>query len=268
MSDADAPVVDLSPRCNRAGVACPGKTDCRKETDRAAHRAGDREADLAFAKARHDALGLPWLAIPGNHDIGDCANGDGSPAKQEILPERRQRYRRIFGDDWWCHDIAGWRLIGINAQLFASGMPEEAEQWSFLEDAVAGGTEGRVVLFLHRPLFAHEASVDGETQRYVNQPFKNRLLQLVRRYRVGTVCTGHTHQWLSVSDRGTSYYWSPSTAFIIGDSLQPIIGEKTVGFLSLDLRDDGVTVDLLRPDGLIRHDIVQAKRSVPDTGSA
>ena len=216
----------------------------------------DKDADLAFARARMDALELPWLAIPGNHDIGDCLQPNASRGTQEIAPVRRARYRDAFGDDWWLHDVAGWRLVGINVQLFGSGMPEESEQWSFLTEAVAGGGEGRVVLFLHRPLFAHDAAVDGEPQRYVMPPHKSRLLALIRRYRVAAVCSGHTHQWLSVRDGGTAYYWAPSSAFVIPDSRQPVIGEKLVGFLELKLQTDGVEAELHSPAELIRHDIV------------
>ena len=225
----------------------------------------DSDADLIFAREQMDALNLPWRAIPGNHDIGDSPN-ETAPSQQEILPERRARSRAVFGDDWWCHDQAGWRLIGINAQLFQSELAPETEQWDFLEDAVAGGSEGRVVLFLHRPLFAHDATVDGERQRYVNQPVKTRLLNLIRRYRLQAVCSGHTHQWLSTHDRGTAYVWAPSPAFIIGDALQPVIGEKTVGFLSLDLGADGVSATLHRPAGLIRHEYPGARRPESSAG--
>lgn len=227
-------------------------------TGDASYNGADSDEDLSFAHGRMEALGLPWLAIPGNHDIGDNPRADGPPDAQEIVPARRDRYTGVFGADWWRHDIAGWRLVGINAQLFGSEMAEEAEQWDFLKDAVAGGSEGRVVLFLHRPLFAHDAAVDGEAMRYVNQPFKNRLLQLIRRYRPAAVLSGHTHQWLSVRDRGTGYHWCPSSAFVIADVLQPLIGEKCLGFLSLELNDgagaDAVAVHLHRPEGLVHHE--------------
>lgn len=218
----------------------------------------DSDEDLAFAHARMNELDLPWMAIPGNHDIGDSPRTEGTPNDQVIGPARRERYINVFGPDWWQHDIAGWRLVGINAQLFGSTLPEEEEQWDFLNNAVSGGTEGRVILFLHRPLFAHDPKVDGEPQRYVNQPVKNRLLNLIRRYRLAAVHSGHTHQWLAVADAGTDYHWCPSSAFVIGDAIQPVIGEKCLGFLVIDLPNgsggDRPAVSLHRPDDMTRQE--------------
>jgi 3',5'-cyclic AMP phosphodiesterase CpdA len=53
------------------------------------------EDDLAFARAEKDRLPVPWVAIPGNHDIGE------SPLairlQQPINAERMERWRRHFG---------------------------------------------------------------------------------------------------------------------------------------------------------------------------
>src|SRR5262245_10714689 len=85
-----------------------------------------READLAEARRLHDALGLRVHVIPGNHDIGD--NPDVPRAHGgAITADRRARYRAHFPAEWWCVDAPGWRIVGVNAQLFASDLDAERE---------------------------------------------------------------------------------------------------------------------------------------------
>src|SRR5258708_28790998 len=66
----------------------------------------DHEADLRRARAMHEAVGLPWRAIPGNHDIGDS---EGIGSAQPIDGTRRRRYLRVFRAGCWSHDVPGWR---------------------------------------------------------------------------------------------------------------------------------------------------------------
>jgi 3',5'-cyclic AMP phosphodiesterase CpdA len=84
--------------------------------------AGD-EDDIAFARLEKDRLPAPWVAIPGNHDIGE------SPVAvrlgQPINPERMARWQRHYGAGRWCRDVGAWRLIGIDTALLGSGDAEE-----------------------------------------------------------------------------------------------------------------------------------------------
>ena len=110
-----------------------------------------REDDLVAARSCHAALDVPFRAVPGNHDLGD------NPWRPEVAPaidgERRLQYLRHFGEDFWLVDTGPWVLVGINAQLFGSGLASEAEQWMFL-GAVPAQADGRsVALFTHKPLF-------------------------------------------------------------------------------------------------------------------
>jgi 3',5'-cyclic-AMP phosphodiesterase len=87
----------------------------------------DRDNDLEAARRLHDELGHAVRFIPGNHDLGDneeCHNVHGGA----ISAERRARYLNHFGSDWWRMDVPGWRIIGVNAQLFGSYLPAAAEQ--------------------------------------------------------------------------------------------------------------------------------------------
>ena len=77
------------------------------------------EDDLAFARSEKDRLPTAWIAIPGNHDIGE------SPLairlQQPINAERMDRWQRHYGPSRWCRDLGEWRLIGIDTALLGSG---------------------------------------------------------------------------------------------------------------------------------------------------
>ena len=45
----------------------------------------DRQSDLIFARDWLNCLGLPWRAVPGNHDVGNFANQPEGPINQERL---------------------------------------------------------------------------------------------------------------------------------------------------------------------------------------
>jgi 3',5'-cyclic AMP phosphodiesterase CpdA len=110
--------------------------------------------DLAFAAAQLRSLGVPWLAVAGNHDVGEAPRF--SRLAQPLTDARIAAWRAHVGPSWWWRDIGAWRIVGIDTALLASGRPEEVEQIAFLREAL--GTRGirPVLLVLHMPAF-HDA---------------------------------------------------------------------------------------------------------------
>src|SRR5262249_22728585 len=62
----------------------------------------------------------PIRYLPGNHDIGDNPPGPGVVAKHPLEPARIGEFRAHFGHDYWSFDAEGWRVVGLNAQLFGT----------------------------------------------------------------------------------------------------------------------------------------------------
>ncbi|HEY3485131.1 MAG TPA: metallophosphoesterase [Ilumatobacteraceae bacterium] len=198
-----------------------------------------RPADLEHAWPLLHELPQPWRVIPGNHDIGDIASSD-----DPIDEERRARWTQLFGDGSWTVDLDGWRLVGLDVQTLCSSLPQAADLWEWLGDVTA--TDAPLVLFIHRPICPLDPSDDDDPNRYVPSPDRERLLTLVRERDVRLVASGHVHQWRQGTIDRLPHVWAPSTWASLPDWIQPRIGTKVTGMVSIEL-DHEVHVELLRP---------------------
>jgi 3',5'-cyclic AMP phosphodiesterase CpdA len=204
----------------------------------------DDLSDLVRARTLLDRLPVRWLAIPGNHDIGDA--GDD---KQPVTDARRDRYQGVFGDGSWSVNVHGWRLIGLDVQTLLGELDAAREVWDWLEDLLRTATP--TVLFVHRPL---RPWVEGEVDkpaRYITEPTRSRLEALFAGGGVRLVASGHVHQWRWWRADGVDHVWAPSTWASLPDRIQPSIGSKLTGVVHYDLHDDGeIATTLVQPDGM------------------
>jgi 3',5'-cyclic AMP phosphodiesterase CpdA len=212
--------------------------------------AGD-EDDLAYAAGLLRGLGVRWLAVPGNHDVGDA----GQP-RQPVNGERLARWRAYFGPDRWVEDLGGregWRLIGLDAMLLGSDEPEETMQEAWL-DAVMAEAKGRpVAWFLHKPLFL-DSPGEGDTGYWSVKPQpRARLMALVRRYRVRLVASGHLHKAYDCRCEDTRYVWAPASSFLVGEMQPPMPGEKRLGAVLYELEGARFAAEIADVPGLSEH---------------
>ncbi len=207
--------------------------------------AGDA-AELAHARARHAAIGCPWLAIPGNHDVGDTTL---LPQAQPVGAARLRAWEGEFGSLGFVRDVPGWRLLGLDTQSLPDACG--AAQWEALRAAAAGAP--RVALFLHKPLML-EAEDEAERGPWALLPgARARLLALLR---PAFVASGHVHQWRDHAPGGLRQVWAPATSFILGDRFQRLHGEKCLGWVEHILHPDGrAEHHLRRVPGLVPHDL-------------
>jgi 3',5'-cyclic-AMP phosphodiesterase len=213
------------------------------------------ESDLAEARRLHDAIGLRTRFIPGNHDVGETHDVPGTP-ETRISAASRERYLRHFGEDFWCLDVPGWRLVGIDSQLLASDLDAAAAQLDFLTEAAASGEGRRLALFVHKPLFDASPSEIAVTGRFVNPKARTQLFAAFGERYPLVVASGHVHQYRSTLTEAARHVWAPSTAFIIPDSRQPRYGEKEVGYVEHRFGPDGShSGRLVRVTGLKSLDI-------------
>lgn len=181
----------------------------------------DHERELAYCAGLMEGLGCAWLAVPGNHDVGDAKN-----VHQPVNAMRIAAWNRHYRADRWVKDIPGWRLIGLNALLIGSDDAEEQTQERFLADALAGAAGRSLAWFLHRPLFIDEPH-EGDTGYWSLKPAqRKRVLDLVRTHKVKLVATGHLHKSHRRDLDGTAYVWGPSGGFVVGPKEQPAMPGK------------------------------------------
>jgi 3',5'-cyclic AMP phosphodiesterase CpdA len=206
----------------------------------------DVEDDMVFCAAALEALQAPVLCVPGNHDVGEAAH-----PFQPVNGDRITRWRRHFGADYWSHDADGWRFIGLNSLVLGSGEQEEERQFAWLERALEEAAGRRIAWFMHQPLFLDEPD-EGDTGYWGVKPVpRKRLLELVDRYAVALVASGHLHKAHDRQIGRTRFVWGPSSGFIVGPALQPeMAGAKRLGAVIYRFEQNGFTADISDVDGL------------------
>jgi 3',5'-cyclic AMP phosphodiesterase CpdA len=158
----------------------------------------DLEADRVFARSVIGSLPCPWVAIPGNHDIGFFDEA-------ERLGPRLAAFVGAWGDDRFALDAAGWRLVGLNAYRLGD---DGIDEW--IAPALDGSAP--IAVFIHHP-------VDGEPSDGWEMPTaaRNRFAQLVAGRPVRLVASGHRHCAVVRERPGgpaagdAVHVWAPST---------------------------------------------------------
>jgi 3',5'-cyclic AMP phosphodiesterase CpdA len=214
--------------------------------------------DLEFAKTLHDGLAAPCRYLPGNHDIGDNPTKLGPPPSPPVAEAHRQAFIRVFGEDRWRFEAAGWSFIGLNSLVMNTGLACEAEQFDWLAAQLAGVNGKPVALFLHKPLYLNEPGdpeLAATSIRYVPQPARSRLLEQLGSVDLRLVASGHVHQRRDFTYGHLRHVWAPSAGFVISDQRQEVIGIKQVGLVEYRFRPDSFEVRHVKAPGQIDVDL-------------
>lgn len=233
-------------------------------------RGTDDADDLAFARAELDKLPCPVLVMPGNHDIGDTP--PDSRLQRPLSDERRRNWRSQVGPEWDYRDLgegeAGWRIVGVNAQLFDSGFEDEAEQLVWLEEKFAAAAGRNLALFLHKPVFYVSPDEAALGLSCLFPPGRAKLLALCRRYSVQLIGSGHLHVYRDFTVDGMQMVWAPATAFINSKDkpLPPVEGlQRRAGYIRYRLDGASATHDFIEPDMFLSVDVRNWARATGST---
>ncbi len=206
------------------------------------------EDDFAYAAGLLQRLGVRFRAIPGNHDVGEAGH-----SHQPVNGERLARWRAYFGPDWWVEDVAGWRLIGLDALILGSGSNEEAAQAIWLEASMTQADDRPTAWFLHKPLFL-DSPEEGDTGYWSVKPEpRDRLMALLRRHSVALVASGHLHKAHDFRREDTRFLWAPASSFLVGPMQPEMPGEKRLGAVLYELSGARLTASIAEVPNLSRH---------------
>ena len=210
--------------------------------------------DLPFAKTLHDALPVACRYLPGNHDIGDNPTQFGPPAEQPVTEQNRQHFLSVVGEDHWSFEAAGWRFIGLNSMVMNSGLAFEIEQFDWLASQLAATGSKPVAVFLHKPLYPNtpdDPELAATSFRYVPQPARRHLIELLGTVDLRLIASGHIHVRRDFTYGHVRHVWAPSTGFIVPDIRQERIGTKEVGLVEYRFEPERFDVNHVRAQGQI-----------------
>lgn len=216
------------------------------------------ETVVELAAGIYRQLRHPIHFVPGNHDIGDKPNA--FVAVPPVADEYYDTFERTWGKPFHSFELDRLHFVIVDTPVLNSGLEREQRQRAWLEADLAAAAEGgaRIFLFTHYPPFLREP---GETEHYDNigEPARSWLLDLVERYRVEAVFSGHVHNFAFNHYRGTEFYVLPSTGFVRPDysELAAVPPESEggrddpakLGFFVVDVEEEGHTIRPVRTGG-------------------
>lgn len=215
-------------------------------------------ADLEFAKGLHAELPVACRYLPGNHDIGDNPTAIGPKPTQPATEPNRQSFVDVFGEDRWRFDEAGWCFVGLNSLIMNTGLASEAEQFDWLASELSRTNGKPVALFVHKPLYLNapdDPELESSAIRYVPQPARRRLIEMLAAVDLRLVASGHVHQRRDFTYGRVRHVWAPSAGFIISDARQERIALKETGLVEYRFTPDSFEVRHVRAPGQIDVDL-------------
>ena len=179
---------------------------------------GGTQEQMSLFKRKVTQFKAPVLFVAGNHDVGMV--GDDT-VKTSITSEKVQRFSRELGPNWFAREEAGVRIVGLNSCLLGSGLPEEEQQWQFLEKELAQPHPTPTLLLEHFPLFIKTVDEPRRSTWNVPPEPRKRLLALVERAGVRAVLSGHLHYPITNRLDGIVFLGNTTTAFGLPRGVTP-----------------------------------------------
>ncbi|MHA1568931.1 MAG: metallophosphoesterase family protein [Alphaproteobacteria bacterium] len=147
----------------------------------------DTQRQYADVKNVLTTLRAPLLIVPGNHDV-DGAGG-------------AENWRRLFGPAPWAYEHRDWAILGLSTEEPGTRGLIVGKQRGWLEDQLPQHDRAKgVIVVMHRPAWP---TLNPE-HRYHSLP-QPELHQLLQKYRVKAVFSGHEHHFHQHRREGVEY---------------------------------------------------------------
>lgn len=220
----------------------------------------DDADDQLFARRQLERTQAPWVALPGNHDIGD--DGPAPHMEQAITPSRLAAWTRINGPDRWTRELGRWRVIGLNAMLAGGILVEnEKDQLDWLDTVIADDRKRPLIIFIHKPFYLHHRNEEIDSEYLVERPGREALLARLARGNVRLIASGHAHHRRVVTIDSVPQVWAPSAALLGKTPSISFGGDPSPGLVRFLLDDSGDTrFEFVAPEGLAAFDATDLRR--------
>ena len=198
----------------------------------------------------------PLHIIPGNHDVGDkpIKWGPAGTVRESFL----DAWTTYFGAHYFANIYHDALYVGINAQLFGSGLSMEQEQTDWLHQTLQQHGDKRIFIFTHYPPFLHN---EDEVEHYDNLGAvgRSKLLALIEEYQIEALFAGHVHHFWYNNYADCHCYLLPSTTFTRQDYAEMFhVGPAAehgrndadkLGYFIVHVYANGHTVEMVRCHG-------------------
>lgn len=207
---------------------------------------GETPRDWAAAKAILAGLSSPSYFVPGNHDVHT---------------EDVNRYRAVFGDDYYSFTIRNIDFIVIDSQLLGNyeqygastppPLPLETGQesrkmlqWLALQ---AANERGRIVIGLQHIPPVRDADFPPDTKPYwiISAPYRSSEMALLHDLGIKHMLVGHWHNDRVFQWEGITWHVAPSTSWL------PWGGKL------------GFAIHTITPDGNVKTEFVNLEGAQP-----
>jgi len=213
--------------------------------------------ELESIHADLSALPFPCHVIPGNMDTGNKHTGVNGAVREgrdgdvnlNLTRGALTQFESVFGPSRWSVVHRGTRFTGLCDMLLGSGLPEEEEQWAWIDRLKSLPREKRHVWILHYALF-----IDGpdeptwditDPDQYhcwyfsIDKPHRRRLVEAFKATGADLVITGHVHNRKSFDVDGIRIDCAPATCMSQFARRWPD-ADPTLGFTVYTVTDNGI----------------------------
>jgi len=129
---------DLEPYRRRFAEAIAGARAARPDFTLVTGDLVDKANAESYELFRRGVADLPGpvFCVPGNHDVGE-KRFEAAPPGSVVTSERMAAYRAASGLAWQRFSVQGRHFLLLTSSLFGSGLPDERQQWEWLERELA-----------------------------------------------------------------------------------------------------------------------------------
>ena len=173
-----------------------------------------------FHKAS-EVFSMPYHLVPGNHDIGEKIHPALPRIDDQVSITKRAigQYEQHFGRQRYSFEHEDCLFLVINSMLHNSGLEEEQEQWDWLKQTLSDGSDKRIFIFAHYPLYL-SARDEPDFYDNIDEPARTQLIDLLAQYPVEGYYAGHVHNFFYNYLNDMHQFVLPSTGIIRADYME------------------------------------------------